>query len=1061
MSNPNDYTVGWICAITIEYAAAQDVLDETHEGPETVSPYDNNTYTLGRIGKHNVVIAALPDGEYGTSSAARVAADLSHSFPNVRFGLLVGVGGGAPSRKHDIRLGDVVVSSPDKSNGGSNGGVFQYDFGRTIQGQSFQTTGFLDQPPRVLRAAVTGIQANYLRNGHKLKENINAILDKNLRLQNVYPRPSPSSDRLYQSHVCHPMNEDSNCAESCGNDLILRPARAAHENDPMIHYGLIASANQLVKDAVLRDKLVDEKNVKCFEMEAAGLMNHFPCLVIRGICDYSDSHKNQEWQGYAAMVAAMYAKDLIYLIPPNRVQTEKKISDILSEYRDVAREHRDVAKEHLDVVMEDIQTQEEERHRQEEESCHQLFRLTRSDRDATYEWYKDRVEKRVENTCLWFLQHEHFQMWVKQDSGPLLVSADPGCGKSVLARHLVDAVLPRPETTVCYFFFKDQDQNTVRQALCALLHQLFSQKPCLVKHAVTECRKDGPGLVNSTNNLWDILQNAIGDPQAGSVIIVLDALDECIESEFTDLIHGVERQFRSSQSGKLKYLLTCRPYKAIISEFYDLKGTFPEIHIPGEEESEAISHEIDHVIQHRLNQLSKIKSLSADITEYLKTRLQKIPHRTYLWIYLVFDYLEKENFKKTLKGVEATLISLPQSVNEAYERILSKSKEDPMVRKVLTMVFGAHRPLLLDEMNEAVNFDISLRTVDHEPEEDFKSRLRSWCGLFISIYHNKIYFLHQTAREFLQQSSLPATIPATPERWQHSISDHQAHAVLVEISQAYLLYTYDMLKRDGPFRIPEDFGKTLEGKNFLCYAAMSGIAHAEELRTQGTAVLPGSVLQAATRMEISKQLNALATMIGGYCCRMIQAPHFDYIWVFNFLFAIAIAIMAVYSMPPDHPSRAAMLSNFDNHQQLEPDSTEPLDSIFHRTKKILETIPQNHTDRVKLLQSLADGLRERPLRTAYLNNTLQVVAILREIIYTIPQDHPGRSILLNSLGDCLSKRNLLSDQDLEDSPPQVTLVLWKSISMIPLHHPDRLIILDNVLRSVESARQILFARHKI
>ena len=98
MSNPEDYTVGWICAITTEYVAAQAFLDEEHEGPEYVSSNDNNDYTLGRVGKHNVVIAVLPDGEYGTDSAAIVARDMLHSFPNVRISLMVGIGGGAPSR---------------------------------------------------------------------------------------------------------------------------------------------------------------------------------------------------------------------------------------------------------------------------------------------------------------------------------------------------------------------------------------------------------------------------------------------------------------------------------------------------------------------------------------------------------------------------------------------------------------------------------------------------------------------------------------------------------------------------------------------------------------------------------------------------------------------------------------------------------------------------------------------------------------------------------------------------------------------------------------------------
>lgn len=84
-----------------------------------------------------------------------------------------------------------------------------------------------------------------------------------------------------------------------------------------------------MKDASIRDRLAAEKDVLCFEMEAAGLINHFPCLVIRGICDYADSHKNKDWQGYAAMTAAAYAKDLLHRIAPNRVETEKRISELL------------------------------------------------------------------------------------------------------------------------------------------------------------------------------------------------------------------------------------------------------------------------------------------------------------------------------------------------------------------------------------------------------------------------------------------------------------------------------------------------------------------------------------------------------------------------------------------------------------------------------------------------------------------------------------------------------------------------------------------------------------
>jgi nucleoside phosphorylase len=330
MSDPQQYTVGWICAITTEHTAARQFLDEEHDRPDHVSANDNNDYTLGKMSGHNVVIAVLPDGEYGLSSATAVAKDMLNSFPNVRVGLLVGIGGGAPTAKHDIRLGDVVVSSRQ----GGTGGVYQYDYGKTIQGRTFQQTGFLNQPPTVVRTAVSGLKSKYEDDGHQIEARIMAVLDKKPRLRQKYSRPEQGSDRLYKPSVVHPQGSEHGCEEVCGSqtaNFVQRRDREQHEDNPAIHYGVIASANQLMKDATIRDTIAKEKGVMCFEMEAAGLMNHFQCLVVRGICDYSDSHKNKQWQGYAAMTAAAYAKDLLNRMVPSRVQQEDRIAKVLAE----------------------------------------------------------------------------------------------------------------------------------------------------------------------------------------------------------------------------------------------------------------------------------------------------------------------------------------------------------------------------------------------------------------------------------------------------------------------------------------------------------------------------------------------------------------------------------------------------------------------------------------------------------------------------------------------------------------------------------------------------------
>ncbi|KAK8920095.1 hypothetical protein VCV18_008929 [Metarhizium anisopliae] len=353
------YMVGWICAMGTEYVAAQELLDEEHDAPESVAPNDANHYTCGRLGKHDVVIAVPPDGEYGTSSAAQVATNMQQSFPNIRIVVMVGIGGGAPSAKHDIRLGDIVVSAP---HAGGGGGVFQYDFDDTTRDLAFRRVRFLNQLPSVLRTALTGIRAQHRRKGHRLEETVDAILDKNPRLRQEYSRPAPDTDRLFEKVT----DGAGGCAGTLSN-LVPRRERTKDEDNPAIHYGLIASANHLIEDAMIRDGLTADKDVLCFETEAAGLMDRFPCVVIRGICDYSDSHANKEWQGYAAMVAAAYAKDLLGQIAPNGIRAEKKICDILPGLGTDAAEQRGNTKEfvpkHSGGGGERMSAHEQNRHR--------------------------------------------------------------------------------------------------------------------------------------------------------------------------------------------------------------------------------------------------------------------------------------------------------------------------------------------------------------------------------------------------------------------------------------------------------------------------------------------------------------------------------------------------------------------------------------------------------------------------------------------------------------------------------------------------------------------------
>lgn len=304
-----DYTVGWICALPVEASAAIGMLEERHNSLPQQS-YDSNYYTLGRIGAHNVVIACLPAGVTGTNSAAAVATQTRSTFTSLRFGLMVGIGGGVPSANNDIRLGDIVISKPT----GTSGGVIQYDFGKTIQQQRFERTGSLNRPPDILLSAVGSLQARHMMGEIELSTHLSDLRSKYPTLQSRYP--GVERDQLFASDYDHPLGSDT-CVKCDKGRLVPRSDR--DDELPIAHYGLIASGNQVMRDGNTREKLRRELDVICFEMEAAGLMDNFPCLVIRGVCDYADSHKNREWQPYAAATAAAYAKELLCSMPGHRI----------------------------------------------------------------------------------------------------------------------------------------------------------------------------------------------------------------------------------------------------------------------------------------------------------------------------------------------------------------------------------------------------------------------------------------------------------------------------------------------------------------------------------------------------------------------------------------------------------------------------------------------------------------------------------------------------------------------------------------------------------------------
>jgi nucleoside phosphorylase len=326
------YTVAWIAALPHERAAGEAMFDEEYEeSPEDFkkSRGDINAYSWGKIGKHYVVVAALPDGEYGLTATAIVAQSLQQSLPHIRIGLLVGIGAGIREvldksgktvRSRDIRLGDIAVSSQE----GTTGGVVQFDFvkAKLVDGEeTLERKGMLNNTPFPLRTALAMLKARHIRKGSRIAAVIGRALEENPAMQADFRNPGVEwPDSEIKTDVYHARD---------GKDILSEVREI-----PKVHYGIIASSNTLEKSAQHRDAVLArlaKENIHpvCFEMEAAGLMNNFPCLVIRGICDYGNEYKNDNWQNYAAVTAAAFGKELLECVDVAEVQETQEIGKLV------------------------------------------------------------------------------------------------------------------------------------------------------------------------------------------------------------------------------------------------------------------------------------------------------------------------------------------------------------------------------------------------------------------------------------------------------------------------------------------------------------------------------------------------------------------------------------------------------------------------------------------------------------------------------------------------------------------------------------------------------------
>ncbi|CRK10105.1 hypothetical protein BN1723_010350 [Verticillium longisporum] len=693
LDNSDFYTIAWIAALPIERAAAEIMLDETHAPPTNFTKHqtDQNIYTWGRLGEHNVVIASLEAGSYGTSMAAMTASSLLASLPSIRIGLLVGIGGGIArptDNNQDIRLGDIVVSQP----GGTMGGVCQHDLIKAKTGGKRERTGLLGKPPTVLLHALSKIQAVHERDDSKVSYHLQNMLEKYPKMGKKtnrnpgYAHQGSENDRLFQASCAHTSGSDCRDCDKAGE--VLRDARDT--TDPEIYYGIIASGNTLIKDAAERDRIVNEvgENCLCFEMEAAGLMNSFPCLVIRGICDYVDAHKNDQWQRYASATAAAYAKELLAYVPAVEVQETKRALEVMQsvdQKLDLVGHTINATKTTVDHIKSSTHTDKIERW------LHPPDASTNANHARTL---------RHEGTGMWLLAHPAFQSWSSGSCRHLWLHGLAGCGKTVLSTTVLDHVTAANDRLLISFFFdfSDTTKQTVDGMLRSLAFQLYqSETGSSVLDASFQAHRRGHQQP-ATKTLKDVVNNMLRVQK--KVSVVLDALDE--STTRSDLLLWIKNIASGSDLGHVQLICTSRPEAEFLKEVPEAIGRNNDLRLNKHTQNDDIGFYVSAALSLRREFIDM--RLSHDLLSRIQSKVGGGADGMFRWAACQLDSLARCPSPKELKDA---LGHLPQDLNETYECMLHGIPKEGKNSAIRLLQFLVHssRPLTVPEAVDIIATD--------------------------------------------------------------------------------------------------------------------------------------------------------------------------------------------------------------------------------------------------------------------------------------------------------------------------------------------------------------------
>ncbi|KAI6084967.1 hypothetical protein F4821DRAFT_241966 [Hypoxylon rubiginosum] len=707
MASREDYAVGWVCRLPVEVAAAKAALDRVHDNLPTDQDSDgNNNYILGNLQGHNVVVA-YPK-VYGKSSLADVTAQLHASYPSVRFNLMVGIAGGVPDTKDDVRLGDVVVS---KSAAGWSG-IVEYDVNGERAKDQIALRRVLDQPTLLLLTAMGKAETAAVFEESKMPRYISEIVQKD---PVTFAHPGLEQDILFDANYDHATNEsEEGGCNHCDPDRI-RSRQPREVQDPVVHYGSIASARHLTRNGAGRDQFARKHDILCFEKEATRMRDAAQYLVIRGISDYADSHSSDIWHAWAAATAAAYAREVLSFVPA----ASKTIPLAANTYAEAAPV--------LDALL-----------------------LTRPDVDR-----KSLIAlkgRRVDGTCEWVTKHHHYQEWLADTSQPLLwISGGPGKGKTMLAIYITEVLQPlvdASDNVLLYYFCsnRDKNRNTALTILRGILHQWIDLQPHLAKEVKNsfEGAETTKYTISSFVALWRVFLTLLQLTTSSQVVVVLDGLDECEMESLRQLLDAVGSYLSKAGEGakpRLKLIILSRPQPAVLESKL---GRYQQIQLDASDTE--TTHDVDRYIFAKVAELASEQDLSEEMIAQVQQSLLAGADGTFLWVAFVANELQGRSWSK----IDEVLRQIPKGLGGIYQRLLRQADDKEALVPILQWVVLAARPLTLEELAVAAG----VKADGTIPATQVTRRRLRVGGLLVKVEGDVANLVHESAKEFFQSDQV-------------------------------------------------------------------------------------------------------------------------------------------------------------------------------------------------------------------------------------------------------------------------------------------------------------------